>query len=565
VKATLAHSTETFGERLRWQDILFAAVPRRAALLALSPSWPLDPLAIRVHRNHAVESALSVATPYLQFAGIEPEWILGGYGDSLAFAGDRDGTAADVEVVWLDYGRFGDRLGPTQLAGWLAGRLAALRRRTEAPILVLDWDGAEADRTAFSEALETAVADLHDVHLTDRSSVRRALGDRVHDPAREQLTGTRMSAPAALAVARLLGSGWIPALIRPRLKAVVVDLDNTLHAGVLGEDGSHGIRLTPEHRQLQQLLAGLHASGLFLGLLSRNDADQVQELFAERAADLALGLDDFDATAISWEPKSRGLAAIATALRIDPHSILFVDDNPGELLEVAMATPGIHLVHASEQDPAGTARAIENHPGVFAFRTTAEDRLRSADLRANRARDEALTRAELDTGAYFRELGVTLTVTHDRPEQLARLADMSAKTNQFNLALTRSGSATIERYLADPGWQVSSAALEDRLTDSGVIAMLLARREGTTLVVEELTISCRAMGRRLEDLIVARMLVSGPLFAGTETVRFTVAEGPRNQPARDWLAAFVDGPEPRLDAARVREASLNPDVRIEVQ
>jgi FkbH-like protein len=530
-----------FAQRLGWPEVLFAVSPARRELLGLRAPWPLDARRIRIHRNHAVELALSVARPYLEFAQIAPEWIVGDYDDSLSL--DVDGEV-DAEVVWLDWARFAERVAADELRDWLAGRLAALRERTTAPILLVGPD---------VPGLEAPAVD--GVAIGDLGPALARLGDAAFDPERAELTGTRWSAAGAIEVARELAGRWLPALLAPRIKAVAVDLDNTLYAGVLGEDGPEGVALHPGHAALQSRLRELHESGVLLALVSRNEPADVEALFAARE-DFPLGIDDFDATAIGWGAKSDGLRAIAAQLRIDPGAVLFIDDNPGELLEVATVLPGVPWLQAVE-DASLTTRAIEGFPGLFAFSRTETDALRAADLRANREREAGLAGAGEDLGAYLRELGVTLTFEQD--DHLDRVAELSGKTNQFNLALARLSDGDVRARAADPAYQISTARLEDRLTDSGIIAIAVARREGARLHVEELCVSCRALGRRIEDLIVAGMLARGRVFDRAQEVEFAVAEGPRNAPARDWLERFGG---PVVSASRVRDAATHADVTI---
>jgi FkbH-like protein len=534
-----------FAARLAWPPVLFADSPSRRELLGLHAAWPLGARRIRVHRNHAVELGLSVARPYLEFAGIAPEWLVGDYDDSLAMQVDGD---ADAEVVWLDWARFAERMTAGELREWLAGRLAALRARTSAPILLVGPD------IAGYEAPE-----VEGVAVGDLGPLLERLGDEAFDPDRAEMTGTRWSAAGAVAAARELGGRWLPALLAPRIKAIAVDLDQTLYAGVLGEDGPSGVELTEGHAALQRRLTELHESGVLLALVSRNEPADVEALFAERD-DFPLRLDDVDASSIGWGAKSDGVRAVAADLNIDPGAVLFVDDNAGELLQVQSALPGVPWLQAAD-DAADTARWLGAYPGLFAFARTEADTLRAADLRANRERESALAGAGEDLGAYLRELGVTLTF--EQQSHLERVAELSGKTNQFNLALARLSDGDVRARDADPAYQISTARLQDRLTDSGIIAIAIARRDGGEVVVEELCVSCRALGRRIEDLIVAGMLAGGRVFDGADEVRFAVAEGPRNAPARDWLARFAGGRgTASVSAARVREAATHPDVTI---
>lgn len=552
--------------RFDWQSILFASEPERGALLRLKASWPLSVRRIGVHRNHAIENSLSVLRPFLEYTGIHAEFIVGDYDDSLSFSAPTD---ADVEVIWLDYTRLTHRLSEGEIATWLGDRVAALRALTDAPILVLDWDGPRPSAAQFSARVRNRVDAVGDVRLADRQELFDELGEDYFDLERVSLTGTRMSRRGAVLTARLLGTRWLPAIFQPRLKAVVVDLDNTLYDGVLAEDGSTAVVLTEGHAELHRQLLALRDSGLFLGLVSRNVLSDVRELFRERT-DFPLRWEDFSAHSVSWQPKSEGLKAIARALRIDTSAIVFVDDNAGELLETTQHVSHLRSLHAG-RDAHATVNCLRFFPGLWAFENTATDALRVADLRANKERDLALAVAA-DDASYYRELQVVLTFSHGREAHLGRVAELSGKTNQFNLALQRHNEVQLRAMITDSRFQISTASLLDRLTDSGVIAMAVSERKGDALLVHDLCISCRALGRRLEDLIVAQLLASGPAFAGALDVVFTFREGPRNQPARSWLEQFarIEIPSSRgsvqisTPAQQVASAGNNPAISIAI-
>jgi FkbH-like protein len=134
---------------------------------------------------------------------------------------------------------------------------------------------------------------------------------------------------------------------------------------------------------------------------------------------------------------------------------------------------------------------------------------------------------------------VALTYRHDPKVQLNRLADLCNKTNQFNLSLRRFNQAEIADRLERKDACVTSVQLTDRLSDSGVIAVIVAERLGEQLIVEELCVSCRALGRQLEDTIILLALRDMPIFTGCREVAFRVQYGPRNQPAMDWLVRLL--------------------------
>jgi FkbH-like protein len=385
-------------------------------------------------------------------------------------------------------------------------------------------------------ALESLAQTVPAVYLADLASEAAAAQVPLLDERSSTTAGTPLAGACHMFIARKLACHWLAAAVLPPVKALALDLDNTLHLGVLGEDGVEGVRVTPKHAALQQYAAALSKRGVFIALISRNEREDVRELF-ERRQDYPLRWEDFSATEISWGDKADAVARVADALRIGHDAVLFVDDNIGELASVALRAPAVHTLHANA-DPSLTLRAIEYYPGLWRWKIEAEDSKRVQDLRANAER-ESLAKQVTDPADYFRSLQVALQFRTDPAEQLSRLADLCKKTNQFNLALRRLSEAEIAARIADPQSCVASVQMSDRLSDSGVIAVIVAERTGSDLVVEEVCISCRAMGRNLESSIILGVIRVMPLFMGTHSVSFRVQHGPRNQPALEWLASIL--------------------------
>jgi FkbH-like protein len=347
------------------------------------------------------------------------------------------------------------------------------------------------------------------------------------------MAGTQVSNAAQVVLARKLACHWLPGALLPPIKAVALDLDNTLHAGILGEDGIHGVKLTPGHAELQYYIKSLQQRGIFITLVSRNEYSDVEALFAERG-DYPLRWEDFSAVEVSWGDKPAALERIAKTLRIAHDAVLFVDDNPGELARAAMRLPQIHTLYA-HPNASQTTRAVHYYPGLWRWKVEEDDSKRILDLKANAER-ESLAEHVTDTTDYFRSLQINLTFSYDDKSQITRLADLCHKTNQFNLAMRRFNQTEVVEHMDLEDTCVASVQLGDRLSDSGVIAVFIAERHGKELRIEELCISCRALGRQLEDNIILVALRDMPIFKGCQEVAFRVQHGPRNQPALDWLA-----------------------------
>jgi FkbH-like protein len=348
-----------------------------------------------------------------------------------------------------------------------------------------------------------------------------------------------LSDAACLRAARALGLVHLPAALGPRLKAVVVDLDHTLYAGVLGEDGPAALRLSEAHAVLQRRLVALRAEGIFLAVASRNEPADVERLFAERP-DFPLRPEHLSARAIAFRDKAPGIAEIARALRISPDAMLFVDDNPGELAAATAALPGLRTLHAADAELAG--RALDAFPFLHGYPRDREEARRVADLASEETRAAAAASAA-SPEAYLRSLEVVLTFHPGSAALVPRLSELSGKTNQFNTAFLRLREAEVARRLADPSCRTVAVSLRDRLSDSGVVAAVFARRAGATLRVDELVVSCRALGRGVEAAMVlgALRLAAGDAPVGELSFAFT--PGPRNEPARRFLSELA-GREP---------------------
>ena len=486
-------------------------------------------MAVSVWRNHAIEPLLPLMQPYWSFGSIDAEVHLSGYDDSLAFADHRP---VDVELVWLDSSRYLGHMSLPSWTSWLATRLQTLRTMTSAPIILATWLPDGIPTTAVSDVSEA----ITDCHLADIGETCRQACLPTVDRRSAAIAGTPLNSRAHALIARRLACHWLPGATLPALKAVAIDLDHTLYEGVLGEDGCAGIRMTLGHRRLQELLRSLRERGVFLALVSRNETQDVEALFAQRT-DFAIDWADFSAREISWGDKAEALLRVADRLRISTDAIIYVDDNLGELLAIGERLPAVHTVNALPEASL-TATSIEYYPGLWRWRGTAEDAIRVADVEANEVRQTTLATSG-DDSDYFKSLKVGLSLAYDCPDQLSRIAQLCGKTNQFNLPLSRLSESQLAERAADSQSCLCGISLHDRLTDSGLIGVIVAARQESRLVVEELCISCRALGRKLEDAMILAGLHNMPIFPGCSEIVFEVAVGPRNAPARDWLQKLM--------------------------
>jgi FkbH-like protein len=500
---------------------------------------------INVWRNHAFEVMIPLIEPFSGYGRWQARFHISEYDDSMMFATWRE---ADLELLWIDSSRYRDSFDPDEWKDWLLGRVEALRKISHAPVIIATWLPDGTQRAHFTDEVEA----ITDTYFADLEHVCEIAGVSLLDERIARLAGSPISSTAQLVLARELACHWIPALQQKRIKAVALDLDNTLYHGVLGEDGIQGVDLSPGHRALQQYVKDLKEKGIFVALVSRNELPDVQALFAQRN-DFPLRWEDFSSIQVSWGDKAEALTSVAEDLRISPDAVLFVDDNIGELTSVAVSLPMVHSVLAN-QDATATIQAMKYYPGLWRWKAEEDDAIRVKDLKANIERDHVLS-AATDMADYFRSLQVTLSYFNNPTDQLSRLSDLCNKTNQFNLLFNRYGQTELKAFIESDDVCVTSVMLSDRLTDSGTIAVIIARRTGDQLRVLEVCISCRALGRNLENTIVLHALKDMPIFDHCMEVVFNVRHAPRNQPAISWLSKLLGVAE----LSENRDYALTPD------
>jgi FkbH-like protein len=295
-------------------------------------------------------------------------------------------------------------------------------------------------------------------------------------------------------------------------KVIVLDLDNTLWGGVVGETGPLGVALgdSPEgdaFRSFQRMLKGLAKRGVILAIASKNNLADALEVF-EKNRDMVLSLDDFGAYEINWEPKGTTLARMAQSLRLGLDSFVFFDDNPAEREQVRQALPEVEVVDVPE-DPAEYARALESALFFEAISLTAEDRQRTEQYVVERKR-RALEASAGSLQDYLRSLEMVGDAHLIDAADLPRVVQLLAKTNQFNLTTRRHSREDVVELLSRPGSLGVTLRLSDRFGDHGLVAVLLvvpdARSPREAARIDTWLMSCRVIGRTAEQFLLRMVL-----------------------------------------------------------
>jgi FkbH-like protein len=325
----------------------------------------------------------------------------------------------------------------------------------------------------------------------------------------------------------------IAAIRRSPYKVIVLDCDQTLWRGVVGEDGVDGIAIGPAHKALQEFMVAQHDAGKLICLCSKNQEADVLEVF-DRREDMPLRREHLVSWRINWQAKSQNIRSLASELQLGLDSFVFLDDNPLECAEVRANCPevlSLQLPKTAEQVPAFLR-------SVWAFdhaRTTSEDRKRTRLYQENsqreRLREKSLTFAE-----FIADLGLEVSIDAMSPQQLRRVSQLTQRTNQFNVNKVGRSESELEAMSREANTDCLTVNVSDRFGDYGLVGVAVCESDAEQLHVDTLLLSCRALGRGVEHRLLARL---GDIAAqrGLAQVRIPLKRTDRNQPAFEFLTS----------------------------
>jgi len=298
-------------------------------------------------------------------------------------------------------------------------------------------------------------------------------------------------------VARLIAAGR-----GKSAKCLVLDLDNTLWGGVIGDDGLNGIVLGQgngngeDFLDFQRYALGLSQRGVILAVCSKNDEKNALEPF-EQHPEMVLKRGDISCFVANWTDKAANLRHIAKSLNIGLDALVFADDNPVERALIRQELPMVAVPEMPE-DPAGYVATVAAAGYFEGLKITDEDRARGQLYQANAER-ERLKDTVTDMGSYLESLRMHLIAQPFDSVGLTRVTQLINKTNQFNLTTQRHTEAEVTALMRNPKVVTLQVRLLDRFGDNGIIAILVARASGAEAEIETWLMSCRVLGRNVEE------------------------------------------------------------------
>ena len=290
-------------------------------------------------------------------------------------------------------------------------------------------------------------------------------------------------------------------------KVLALDLDNTLWGGVIGDDGAENIEIGQEtslgqtYSEFQNYVKEQQQLGVLLTVISKNEDDVARTGFSR--PDSILKVDDFVAFKANWEPKDRNLVAEASELNLLPESFVFVDDNPAEREIVRQNIPGVAVPEIGQVE---TYVQVIDRAGYFEVTRLSEDDIKRNEMYQANAKRNTAQASFADYGEYLKSLEMVGTIKPFEDIYMSRIAQLSNKSNQFNLTTKRYTQAEIESIASDSNYITLYGKLEDKFGDNGVVSVVIGKKKGQELHMDLWLMSCRVLKRDMEFAMMDKLV-----------------------------------------------------------
>jgi amino acid adenylation domain-containing protein/FkbH-like protein/non-ribosomal peptide synthase protein (TIGR01720 family)/FkbM family methyltransferase len=316
-------------------------------------------------------------------------------------------------------------------------------------------------------------------------------------------------------------------------KVIVLDCDHTLWNGVCGEDGVAGVKIDTPYRALQEFIITQQAAGKLICLCSKNQQEDVFAVF-EQHPDMLLKREHLVNWRINWQAKSENLKSLAADLQLGLDSFIFIDDNPVECAEVKANCPSV-LTLQLPQERDRSSQFLEHIWAFDQLQVTEEDQKRT-DLYQQNIQRQRLQEDSLSFSDFLAQLNLKIEISPMQSEQLARVAQLTQRTNQFNLTTIRRSEAEIQQLCNLGLLECRVVKVKDRFGDYGLVGLLLFEFQENALIVDTFLLSCRVLGRGVEHKMLAYL---GTLAQsrGLGRVELFYKPTPKNQPVWDFLTS----------------------------
>jgi len=333
--------------------------------------------------------------------------------------------------------------------------------------------------------------------------------------------------------------GYLKPFLGLNKKCIVLDLDNTLWGGIVGEDGLEGIKLGPDPAgrpfvEFQKVIKSLLKSGIILAINSKNNSEDAMKVIKEHPH-MVLKEEDFACLKINWNDKIANMRDISNELNIGSDSMIFFDDDPVNRELIKMSMPEIKTIDLP-QDPSSYALILRDLNDFNLLKITDDDFKRAKMYREENDRHvfESTTK-NLDE--YLKKLDIKVKIRLAYKFSIPRISQLSLKTNQFNLTTKRYQEEEIKEFAKDDKMIVGCAEVEDKFGESGITNMFIIKKNNEEWILDTFLLSCRIIGRGIEEGILGKIIEMGKK-EGVKKIKAQFIPTKKNKPAENFLSDY---------------------------
>ena len=497
----------------------------RELRIALLANFTIDPL-LPVLRGEAARAGARALTYVAPFDSVGPE--------THNPASGLYGFDPNVVILaqWLDSlspaltSRFVTLRAPEvdaeidRVLAHIESACAAIRARSQAPILVnnfplpayttlgiLDAQGTDQHTQTvvrLNRELIARARAMRDVYVVDYMSIFARIGASAVDRRYWHVGRAPLGRASLVPLGQEYGR-FMRALLGTAKKCLVLDCDNTLWGGIVGEDGPTGIQLGTQYPgsafvAFQREILNLHERGVILAVCSKNNEADVREVFRSHP-EMVLRESHIAAWQVNWDDKATNIRRVASELNIGLDSLVFVDDSEFECGLIRDQVPEVEVVTLTGE-PAGFVDGLQARGFFDTLSLSAEDRERGRMYAGERQRRH-LEETSASLEDYLVKLGIEAEITPANARTIPRVSQLTQRTNQFNLTTRRYTEGDIQRMVEDPAVDVLTVTVRDKVAPLGLVGVAIVNYGETRASIDSFLLSCRAIGRGVEQALLS--------------------------------------------------------------
>ncbi len=476
-------------------------------------------------RNEQVENFASKINYYSSLTNLKFKFSFSGYDNNLPITKK---TKSDISIIWLDYLNYKIN---NDFYNWIKFKADELSKLSEyvliKPILIPKIEKEEIKKInkkykkIFKNEKIIFLDIVDDLLETNRS---------IWDIKRSDFFGTKTSLYGQDFQSKILGLKVLPSIFKQKIKSIIFDLDDTLYTGVVGEDGISKIYLDTYQKKANKLYTHLGKKGTLLSICSKNNEKDAELIFKKKILNKKI----FFPIKANWDLKSKNIEKIKKILKISHHNILFIDNNISEIIEVKKKYPDINVFWSDNSK--SFLNCLKYYPNLvdyYGYNFNGVERKRVDDLKASLKREKILS--ENKKYNHFEILKMKIDYKLNNQKEFDRIFSLTNKVNQFIFNYKRFSKIQVKDYFKNNNKFIFTISLKDKFSDSGNIGVVYFSKINNTIYLDELCLSCRALGRNLEDYFLFFPLQILSKKYQFNTFKLNFVNGPKNMPAKKYF------------------------------